>query len=177
MRARPPGLNGSESVFWEMETERGSLVLRAGWPDFLVERADGRIVGIEIKSGQDVLSQRQTAMLDLLERAGIVCFVWRPERDGLIPWREDVPPVVEPQSQPEPPKERPKIPFRALGVTLPGGEPRAFLDIDQFTSLVERTELDARTIQRWADGQPVRATIDRICREVAALTDITVAQP
>ena len=177
----PNGLTGSEQVYWETETERGSRLYRAGWPDFMVEGPDGKVIGVEIKSGYDFLSDRQTAMLDVLERAGIECFVWRPEKEGLIPWREDVPPVdLEPEATPEPeaPKRaRPKIPFRDLGATIRDGEMRASPYVDDFNFIVERTGLDPRTVRRWVEGEPVRAIIDRMCREAAALAGVKVAEP
>jgi len=50
----------------------------AGFPDLIAVR-DGRIVCIEVKSAIGRLSEKQKIWLELLEKAGAECYVWRPQ--------------------------------------------------------------------------------------------------
>lgn len=72
-----------------LDKRPGAKVARNGWPDFLVEQADGTIVGVEVKSGTDRLRKDQVRMFSMLERTGLAIFVWTEVApDRLIPWRK-----------------------------------------------------------------------------------------
>lgn len=53
-----------------------SEVHRGGWPDFLVE-SDGKIVCVEVKSGGNFPTVNQIRCMQLLEKAGIECYIWQ----------------------------------------------------------------------------------------------------
>lgn len=71
--------------------ERGKArIIRAGWPDFLLERkSDGRLFGVEVKSGGDYIRDTQRTCFEALERGGVPVYVWHPrEPDKFVLWRE-----------------------------------------------------------------------------------------
>ena len=49
----------------------------AGFPDLIAVR-DRRVVCIEVKSTIGRLSEKQRIWLELLEKAGVECYVWKP---------------------------------------------------------------------------------------------------
>lgn len=68
-------MNESESVFEVMAKSKGYTILRNGWPDFALMRADGSLFCVEVKSYADSLSLEQVHMIDFLAFAGIPCYV------------------------------------------------------------------------------------------------------
>jgi hypothetical protein len=90
----PPrfGANATERAFidrWETIGGEGALLLRHGWPDFLVEHPKLGIIAVEVKRPPDYLRANQRRMLTALERAGIAGFVWSPKKPrALTPWRK-----------------------------------------------------------------------------------------
>lgn len=70
--------NSAEFSFGYQADKLGWNLYRHGWPDFLVER-EGELFAVEVKQGKDELNERQKATLSALDRAGIPCFVWRPD--------------------------------------------------------------------------------------------------
>lgn len=86
------GTNEHESMFvGRLATKHPNVQhLRHGWPDFLCEdMQSGKIFAVEVKHGQDRMSERQSAMSELLERAGIPVYVWRPKfPHRLVPFKK-----------------------------------------------------------------------------------------
>ena len=68
-------LNESESVFEVIAKSKGYTILRRGWPDFALRRADGSLFCVEVKSYADSLSTEQIRMIEFLASAGIPCYV------------------------------------------------------------------------------------------------------
>ena len=59
---------------------KGGTVHRKGWPDFLVETKEGKIVAIEVKrSGRHIIKASQMDMMRLLSQSGIECYRWSPD--------------------------------------------------------------------------------------------------
>lgn len=82
--------NPNEVCFVQSAKRRGfSDVSRGGWPDFMVRRPDRKLVGVEVKTGNDTISGRQALMFSLLNECGIPVFVWWSDKPNvLIPWRK-----------------------------------------------------------------------------------------
>lgn len=82
--------NANESCFVERAIEKGfSDISRAGWPDFLVRDPRGKIVSIEVKHADDLLSARQIHMFRMLDEVGLHTFIWWTKRPNVLtPWRE-----------------------------------------------------------------------------------------
>ena len=68
-------MNTSESVFEVIAKSKGYTILRNGWPDFALRRADGYLFCVEVKSYADSLSTEQVNMMEFLALAGIPCYV------------------------------------------------------------------------------------------------------
>lgn len=84
-------LTDAEHAFVVLADSRGKSVLR--WPDFLVSDEAGGMIGVEVKTGKDRVSQSQALMFAALERHGLRVVVWSPERPTvLVPWRKHLPP-------------------------------------------------------------------------------------
>ncbi len=70
--------------------DEGHLVIRGGWPDFMVITGPDEIVAVEVKGPGDYLKDHQIVVLELLARAGIPTYVRYPggyEAVGSsIPW-------------------------------------------------------------------------------------------
>jgi len=82
------GENSAESEFASMARDKGGVVFRSGWPDYLLE-LPGRTIGVEVKRSSDEIRPNQAKMFAALERAGLHTFIWNPRyRDRLIPWRK-----------------------------------------------------------------------------------------
>lgn len=77
----------AEAQFHQRATEQGWVVKRGGWPDYAIATPETfRLV--EVKSANDVLSDNQVELFEMLSSKGIDVFVWwelTPSR--LIPWR------------------------------------------------------------------------------------------
>lgn len=73
-------MNTLERRFESEYTRRGYTVLRKGWPDFLIFKGI-TVKGVEVKSEYDCLKEHQAEMLQVLDKAGIECYVYRP-----TPW-------------------------------------------------------------------------------------------
>lgn len=85
------GLKHTEVRFHLDAHRRGDRLYRDGWPDFLVQFADGTVAFVEIKSHRrDPLNDRQRSMFEGLEKTGVPCLVWTPDRPAAIPWRNHV---------------------------------------------------------------------------------------
>lgn len=80
--------NEAENAFLTLARAKDSKVFRAGWPDFLVEDGE-KTIGVEVKRGEDQVSEMQAKMFAALGRAGIRVYVWNPRYPNrLIPWRK-----------------------------------------------------------------------------------------
>lgn len=75
-------MNTSESVFEVIAKSKGYTILRNGWPDFALRRADGSLFCVEVKSYADSLSTEQIHMIEFLALAGIPCYV---SKNGKFP--------------------------------------------------------------------------------------------
>lgn len=81
--------NEAESFFRAYAEAKGCRVLRAGWPDFLLDDPKtGKAFGVEVKSDIDAISTPQVRCFALLERLGVPVYIWSPSTPGrLKPWR------------------------------------------------------------------------------------------
>jgi hypothetical protein len=61
---------GERRVFNVLQSEGYFDIIRSGWPDFGVV-VDGKLVGIEVKEGSDILRPSQINTHKLLKKAGI----------------------------------------------------------------------------------------------------------
>lgn len=79
---------GETAIFKKLKSS-GCMVLRHGWPDFLVIPPTGKIYGVEVKNGNDVIRPGQKEMHVALRTLGIPIVVTRDgeveERLGAIP--------------------------------------------------------------------------------------------
>jgi hypothetical protein len=92
-------VNAAEVAFVTraLRREPDRVILRNGWPDFLVVEK-GKTYGVEVKSRSDNLRRDQRATLAALEKAGVPCFVWCPDMpERLVPWRKWAPRSVQTQ--------------------------------------------------------------------------------
>lgn len=78
-----------EFIGWALTKENVEAVHRGGWPDFLIQTRDNRIVGVEVKRLRRDLSLSQIQCFRLLEKAGVPVYVWRISA-GLERWTEHV---------------------------------------------------------------------------------------
>lgn len=76
--------NKTEAACWDKLAACGWWVDRRGWPDFLCSMmtSDGRqtCVAVEVKSGAADPSPEQRQVMQILELAGVPCFMWDPTR-------------------------------------------------------------------------------------------------
>jgi hypothetical protein len=80
----------AEAVFKANCLSRGWLAHRPSWPDYIVEKPDG-LIGVEVKSENDVVSNEQQMTFDMLEAMGVPIFVWKktgPDDGELIKWTD-----------------------------------------------------------------------------------------
>lgn len=63
-------MSAAERIALDELEAAGAVVLRDGWPDYLIELR-GRIIGVEVKGRGDVVRPHQAAMHDALRRAGL----------------------------------------------------------------------------------------------------------
>ena len=71
-------MNGSEKQLHDALVAKGFIVLRRGWPDFLVVSPNkDRGFGLELKSKQDKLSEDQRLMHEALAHFGLPVLVAR----------------------------------------------------------------------------------------------------
>jgi hypothetical protein len=99
-RGKVNGLTRSEHEVFMSYKKLGYNVLRGGYPDFLCHHPDGRHAFVEVKSGYDVLSERQSLMHDTLRRLGLRVFVeyvdvtekyyYRNASGEMVEWQKDV---------------------------------------------------------------------------------------
>lgn len=72
-------MTGRERIAHRAMTEAGWIVLRSGWPDFLLYRKDPLIghrgFAVELKDGRDVLRPNQVLMHRILKRFGVQVLV------------------------------------------------------------------------------------------------------
>lgn len=82
-------LTEAEQAFCAAADRRGKRVLRNGWPDFMVfDLASGGILGVEVKTDRDEVSEAQARMFEALEMFGLRVMIWNPARpEKLYPWR------------------------------------------------------------------------------------------
>lgn len=84
------GLTSAESLFAEKAEERGWLVYRSGWPDFLCKDVrDDRHIAVEVKGPTDKLRDSQLQMFTQLDALGINVKIFRPGHDKLYDWTLD----------------------------------------------------------------------------------------
>jgi hypothetical protein len=83
---RPPGAepltcnSRAEQIAYDLLASRGMLVLKRGWPDFIVLDKSGVLVAcVEVKDGRDSLSPHQEKVATALMLAGIACYEFRPQ--------------------------------------------------------------------------------------------------
>ncbi len=93
-------LYAAEKVFVQDAIDRGYLVYRSGWPDFLlIHKQTGERRFIEVKSPTDDLTDSQRAMFAALEQCGIEIEIYRAGKQPgtrCSPWRD----LQEPDSGP-----------------------------------------------------------------------------
>ena len=81
------GLTNSEKDFVRIAKENNCLLLRNGWPDFMVIHGD-LIIAVEVKHGVGQLNSAQHKMRELFAKIGIPYFISRegawPPRLGLM---------------------------------------------------------------------------------------------
>jgi hypothetical protein len=82
-------LTEAERAFCVMADSRSKRLLRNGWPDFLmIDPESGGMIGVEVKTYTDEISEAQSRMFAALEQHGLRVMVWSPERPRqLTPWR------------------------------------------------------------------------------------------
>lgn len=73
--------------FPKLAKDLGFRVYRQGWPDCLIEK-DGKYVAVEVKEGSG-LTERQSLMHQVLERAGLRVLMVTPETMHLLGAREN----------------------------------------------------------------------------------------
>jgi hypothetical protein len=95
-RRRYPNL--TEEAFAQLAERNGWEVTKRGWPDFLCFGPNDEVIAVEVKprladpskGRMKVLSRYQVRVMDILQAAGVRCFVsdgdklepYRPERHG-----------------------------------------------------------------------------------------------
>lgn len=80
----------AERAFKQRALQKGWVVHRPSWPDFIVETPDGQTFAVEVKSRGDDLSLYQVQTLEVLERFGLRTYVWKYTYSLagiLMPWR------------------------------------------------------------------------------------------
>lgn len=87
MRVNEETLTPHERRFVKRAHEQMLSVHRPSWPDFLVN-LNGRLVGVEVKGGQDWFSRNQRRTFDLLQESGVMdIYLWDANNpDQLTPW-------------------------------------------------------------------------------------------
>ena len=71
--------NVAERAAFDLLTDRGDVVSRRGWPDFLCERPDGSLYVVEVKPYPgSPLKHEQRVVLDWLTRHGVECYRYDP---------------------------------------------------------------------------------------------------
>ncbi len=78
-------LSKTETAFLKALQSDDCLIFRNGWPDFLIFE-DGEYKFIEVKN-EDKLRDEQIAIMEILNKLGLKCYIWCPER-GLIKFKD-----------------------------------------------------------------------------------------
>lgn len=83
-------LNAFEEAFKRVAHSHMAIVHRPSWPDFIVQKHDSEIIGVEVKGPSDWISRNQRRTFDLLDSQGILkIFIWDANKpDELISWNE-----------------------------------------------------------------------------------------
>ena len=105
-RAKRDGMTKSEWRVWEhVSSWKDTEILKCGWPDFLVRCGGGSLYCLEVKTGNEPVTDRQKKMHEMLRKAGIETFIIRdgwceelqkrfaPSRDSLSGFAPTVQPV------------------------------------------------------------------------------------
>ncbi len=79
-------LTPAEEQFYLKAKENDYLIIRGGWPDFMIIKGD-KISFVEIKDKTDKLTTKQKIMLNILSDLGFSCFVWKPDK-GFIKYKK-----------------------------------------------------------------------------------------
>ncbi len=69
----------AEGKFKEEAIKKGWNVLRSGWPDFLIYKAD-QLAFVEVKDKGDRIRGHQKEMLTILSKFGFKCYIWKPDK-------------------------------------------------------------------------------------------------
>lgn len=83
--------NGTELKFKQLAMEKGWLVTKRGWPDFICFDNIGKPFFVEVKprvkdgSRMKKIRKEQAEILDILSEAGFRCYV--SDGEVLEPWR------------------------------------------------------------------------------------------
>lgn len=80
----------SEAQFKDKAINRGYIVHRPSWPDFILEK-DNQLYFVEVKSNKDSVSNTQKETFNLLERHGHKIFLWKNNKDykgKLVKWNQ-----------------------------------------------------------------------------------------
>lgn len=83
--AERPSSNPAEAALQAQLLESGALVIRRGWPDFMVLGPGERVRAIEVKEGVDVVRPTQKLLLRVLGKLGVETSVAR-RRGGDGAW-------------------------------------------------------------------------------------------
>jgi hypothetical protein len=76
-----PPKNKAERLFYDLAKEKGYVIARRGWPDYLVyDEAENRYFAVEVKPSKDCpLKGSQIATAELLTHVGLDTLVWSPD--------------------------------------------------------------------------------------------------
>lgn len=77
----------AEAQFIRKSRQKGWKVYRKGWPDFICIK-DDRLICVEVKGENDKLRPHQEAMLRLLQKHGIDCYLYCPDNRALMKRRK-----------------------------------------------------------------------------------------
>lgn len=80
----------SEALFKKRAAEKGYVVHRPSWPDFILEK-DGKLFFVEVKSRTDQASKNQKSTFHLLKKHGFPVYLWKnskEKRDKLTVWND-----------------------------------------------------------------------------------------
>lgn len=88
-RTKDYGACPAETAFIRQAHDRMIPVHRPSWPDYLIV-LNGRLVGVEVKSSSDRISDNQRRTFDILTKHNALpIFLWGPDRPRVFtPWQK-----------------------------------------------------------------------------------------
>jgi hypothetical protein len=89
-----PPSNAAEGEAYAELSDAGNLVIKSGWPDFMVVSGPNEIFLVEVKGPGDEIRPHQRVVLEFLARAGINTYIRWPDGyeaiGSSIPWEQRV---------------------------------------------------------------------------------------